>query len=231
MDAELNRDKALKTLVDAALPHVAFDGWSAATLAGAIADSGLAPGLAHALVPRGGLDLALAYHRMGDAAMVRALAASDLSGLRFHEKITRALRLRLEGANREAVRRGSALLALPQNAAEGARAIWGTADAVWTALGDSAQDVNWYSKRATLSAVYGATALYWLGDDSEDHAATWAFLDRRIANVMAFEKAKAGLRDTALGKAMMAGPLRLLDRIKAPQPAPDLPGHSSMKGL
>lgn len=236
MQAEMNQDKALERLVEAALPHVAFEGWSPATLAEAIADSGLAPGLAHALVPRGGLDLALAYHRMGDARMGTALAARDLSALRFRERVALAVRLRLEGADREVVRRGSTLLALPQNAALGAQAIWGTADAIWTALGDSAQDASWYTKRATLSAVYAATVLYWLGDDSEGHEASWAFLDRRIANVMSFEKLKAGLRENPLGKALLAGPLRLMETIRPPQRAEGLPGRSlsplnSLKGL
>ena len=230
MEAEMNRDNALKTLVEAALPHVAFDGWSEAALAAAIADSGLSPGLARALVPRGGIDLALAWHRMGDQALRAALATTDLSALRFREKVTLAVRLRLQDADREVIRRGSALFALPNHAADGAKAIWGTADAIWTALGDTSQDVNWYSKRATLSAVYGATVLYWLGDDSPDQSATWAFLDRRIANVMAFEKTKAAFRENPLGKALLAGPLKLLERIHAPQPSQDLPGRS-MKGL
>lgn len=230
-DPTTERDIALQKLVKAALPHVTFDGWSEATLKAAIAESGVAPGLAHALLPRGGIDLALAYHHAGDREMVRALGQSDLSALRFRERVTKAVRLRLEGADREVVRRGTTLFALPAHAAEGAQAIWGTADAIWTALGDTSTDVNWYSKRATLSAVYGATVLYWLGDDSEGQSETWAFLDRRIANVMAFEKAKAGFRENPLGKALLAGPLRILERIHAPQKADDLPGHLSRASL
>ena len=217
-------------LVNAALPYVAFDGWSRATLTSAIADSGIAAGLAHALVPRGPVDLALAYHRMGDQAMTRALHATDLSTLRFREKVTLAVRLRLADANREVVRRGTALFALPQHAADGAKAIWGTADAIWTALGDPSRDVNWYSKRATLSAVYGATVLYWLGDETPNQSDTWEFLDRRIENVISFEKVKAGFRENPIGKALLAGPFKLLERIRAPEPAHDLPG-SQGKGL
>lgn len=225
METQMSRDLALKQLVEAALPHVVFDGWSDAALNAAIAESGVAPALAHALLPRGGVDLALAYHRQGDEAMRAGLAVSDLTALRFRDRVALAVRLRLEAADREAVRRGTALFALPTHAADGARAIWGTADAIWTALGDSSTDLNWYSKRATLSAVYGATVLYWLGDDSEDHAATWAFLDRRIDNVMQFEKAKAAFRENPVGKALLAGPLKVFERIHAPDRADDLPGH------
>jgi ubiquinone biosynthesis protein COQ9 len=226
----MNEDVELARLVDAALPHVAFDGWSQATLQAAIDESGIAPGLARALVPRGAVDLALAWHRMGDARMTAALAATDMSGLRFRDRVALAVRLRLQDADREVVRRGTALFALPAHAALGARAIWGTADAIWTALGDTSRDVNWYSKRTILSAVYGATVLYWLGDESPAQADTWAFLDRRIENVMQFEKVKAGIRANPLGRALFAGPLKVLERISAPQPQDDLPGHS-MKGL
>ena len=230
MAAEMNPDTALKALVEAALPHVVFDGWSNATLNAAIAESGVASGLAHALLPRGGVDLALAFHRIGDGQMTAALAATDLTALRFRERVILGVRLRLEAANREAVRRGTALFALPHHAGDGAKAIWGTADAIWQALGDTSRDVNWYSKRATLSAVYGATVLYWLGDETDGQSATWEFLARRIENVMAFEKIKAGFRENPIGKALLAGPLKILARIHAPEPANDLPGQPA-KGL
>ena len=104
--------------------------------------------------------------------------------------------------------------------------IWGTADAIWQALGDTSDDVNWYTKRATLSAVYGATVLYWLGDESEGHAATWEFLDRRIENVMQFEMFKAKVRDNPVLGKLLAGPMRVLGRVRAPGQGPDdLPGR------
>jgi ubiquinone biosynthesis protein COQ9 len=114
------------------------------------------------------------------------------------------------------VRRGSALFALPQHAAVGAKAIWGTADAIWMALGDRSDDINFYSKRAILSGVYASTVLYWLGDASPGQSATWEFLDRRIENVMQFEKIKAAATANPLVKAFMAGPGSVLARIRAP---------------
>jgi len=172
-------------LLDAALMHVPFDGWSDTALAAALADTGLDATVAKAVFPRGPVDMALAYHARGDAQMLAALQAADLGDMRFRDRIAHAVRLRLEAVeDKELVRRGMTLFALPPYAADGARALWQTADHIWQALGDTSQDVNWYTKRATLSAVYSATVLYWLGDTSEDDAATWAFLDRRIDNVM-----------------------------------------------
>ncbi len=68
--------------------------------------------------------------------------------------------------------------------------------------------------------------LFWLGDESDGHAATWDFLDRRIEEVMRFEKFKAQVRDNAVLSKVLAGPLRALGRVRAPAGAPrDLPGR------
>ena len=221
----MGEDDLKARVLDAALSHVPFDGWSERTLSAAIADAGVPSALARSLFPRGGVDLALAYHARGDAEMAARLAAMDLTAMRFRDRIAQAVRTRLELADRELVRRGTTLFSLPMHAADGAKAIWGTADRIWTALGDTSRDLNWYSKRATLSAVYGATVLYWLGDESSDRQATWDFLDRRIDQVMQVEKLKASFRENPLGKAWMAGPGKLLESIRAPKMPDDLPGR------
>lgn len=226
MEQENSMEGAKSRVLAAALGHAAFDGWSETTLRAALSDSKTPPALGRALFPRGGIDLAVAYHQQGDQTMRDGLAATDFSSMRYSARVGLAVKLRLKAADREMVRRGTALFSLPQHAPEGARLIWGTADAIWTALDDQSRDINWYSKRATLSAVYGATVLFWLGDQSDDSAETWAFLDRRLENVMQFEKTKAKLRENPLAKALLKGPFKLLERVHAPQPNPDLPGNS-----
>ncbi len=216
-------------LLDAALMHVPFDGWSEVTFRAAVQDAAVDPTLARALLPRGAVDLALAFHKRGDDRMVEALAATELGEMRFRDRIALAVRLRLEMVeDKEAVRRGTTLFSLPMHAADGARAVWGTADRIWTTLGDSSRDANWYSKRATLSAVYSATVLYWLGDDSPEHSATWDFLDRRIDNVMQIEQVKSRLREApVLGKLVTQLETGINSVVRAPDTAPDptLPGH------
>ncbi len=218
-----------RAVVEAALPHVAFDGWSDRALARAVEDAGVDPGLSRLAFPRGGVDLALAWHGAGDAALARDLAGADLAGLRFRDRIAYAIirRLELVADNREAVRRGAALFALPTHSADGARAIWRTADTIWTALGDESRDYNWYTKRTTLSAVYSSSVLYWLGDESPGFTATREFIDRRIDDVMRIEDLKAMLRKNPVTSALMKGPSRILDRVKAPDDTRgyDLPGR------
>ena len=211
--------------LDAAMNHALFDGWSPATIAAARADLAMSAEAVRQIFPKGAPDLALAYHRRLDAQMVEALRAADLGEMRFRDRITYAVRLRLEIADKELVRRGMALFALPQHAATGARALWETADEIWTILGDTSRDINWYTKRSTLSAVFSSTALYWLGDESDGDAKTWDFLDRRIGNVMQFEKMKAEARKNPLVGAFMKGPGKVLDMVQAPRATrPGYPG-------
>ncbi len=218
-------------LLDAALPHVAFDGWSEATFRAAAAEADIEEAAARLACPRGAVDLAVAFHRSGDADMVRRVQAADLTAMKIRERVTFAVRARIEAAgDKEVVRRGTALFALPHHAPEGAALIWGTADAIWTALGDSSDDVNWYTKRATLAGVYGSTVLYWLGDRSPGDQATWEFLDRRIEDVMQIEKVKAKVRNNEFLQKVLAGPNWVLDRIKPPKPRADVPGHWPPRG-
>lgn len=216
---------ALDRLLDAALEHVAFDGWSQVTFRAAIRDSGVEPALAEGLCPRGAVDLALAYHRRGDRLMQEKLAQMDLPAMRIRDRIIAAVRTRLEViGDKEAVRRGVTLFSLPLYAADGAKAIWTTCDLIWTAVGDTSTDGNWYSKRAILSGVYTSTVLFWLGDDSPGRQATWEFLDRRIEDVMQFEKIKSKVNGNPLLRPLMAGPNWLFSQIKAPTRREDLPG-------
>lgn len=136
--------------------------------------------------------------------------------------MTAAVWHRLDLADRDLVRAGASVLALPQHTALGARLIWETADVIWDGLGDRSRDVNWYSKRATLSAVYGATVLFWLGDESPDQIETRDFLDRRIDGVMRFEKIKAQARKLP-GMAALTN--LATGWVRAPAPR-DLPGKS-----
>lgn len=205
-------------LLEAALPNVAFDGWSDATLRQAASSTGDDLALARLAFPRGGIDMALAFHRNADRQLAKALDQSDFDSMRIRDRITFAVRKRIEiiAREREAVRRGASLMALPLNAPEGARAIWETADLIWNRAGDMSTDYNWYTKRAILASVISSTMLFWLGDESTDFASTWSFLDRRIDNVMQFEKQKAAFTKNPVGRALSWGPRQILRLAKAP---------------
>jgi len=179
-------DALRETLLLATLPHVAFDGWTQAALRAGAADAGLTPDDIVRAFPGGAISAIETFNRRADRRMVEAIETMDTSGLRTHEKIAAAIRARFEDVapHKEAVRRALTVLAFPLNAPLALRMLHHTVDAAWHAAGDRSTDFNWYTKRGLLAGVYSATVLYWLNDKSEGQADTWAFLDRRLQEVM-----------------------------------------------
>ena len=187
-------DPKILKLMKAALPNVAFDGWSNSTFVAACTEADFSERKARLFCPRGAIDLAVAFHKWGDDQLETTFKKKKISQLKVRERIRKAVELRINlASDKEAVRRGVVLFSLPIHAFEGSRLIWETSDLIWELVGDNSEDYNWYSKRTILSAVYGSTVLYWLGDNSEGSEETWQFLDRRIEDVMKFEYAKAQL--------------------------------------
>ena len=219
--------ESLKLML-AALPNVAFDGWSNSTFEAACRETDISERKARLFCPRGALDLAVAFHKWGDDQFEISFKKKRISKLKVREKIKKAVELRIKlASDKEAVRRGVALFALPIYAFEGSRLIWDTADLIWELIGDNSEDYNWYSKRTILSAVYASTVLYWLGDDSEGNKETWHFLDRRIEDVMKFENAKVQLKTNKFTQEFNGLLGKFLQKIKRPTKNidPNLPGY------
>ncbi|TAK98110.1 MAG: COQ9 family protein [Rhodospirillaceae bacterium] len=190
----LRRDQR-DAMVMAALPHVPFDGWSDACLRRAATDAGLGADAVVRLFPDGARGAVVHFMDMADRLMAADLATRDLTVLKIRERIATAVRVRLERWNphREAIRRALALVPLPSMTGPALRGWYHTVDVIWREIGDRATDFSFYTKRMLLAGVYGATLLYWLDDRSEGAAATWAFLDLRIADVMRIPKVRARL--------------------------------------
>ncbi|WP_174285620.1 COQ9 family protein [Sphingomonas bacterium] len=186
-------DEIRELLVPSIAANAAFDGWGDAARDIAAQSAGVDREVAALAFPRGAVDMIDSWFADIDRTMVAA--SSDIAALKVRERIAALVEARLSAmaSDREALRRALAVLALPQNLARGARLGWRTVDLIWRTAGDIATDYNHYTKRAILLGVYGATITVFLDDDSEDFADTRAFLARRIAGIMRFEKAKAGI--------------------------------------
>jgi ubiquinone biosynthesis protein COQ9 len=184
-------------LLQAMLPLVVFDGWSAATLASAARDAGIDSDAVVAAFPGGAVDALELFLKHGDAATEDAIEQLPLAQMKIREKVAAGVMARLHWAQpyKEAVRSGLTTLALPQHAPTGLTALYNTVDTIWFAIGDRSTDMNFYSKRALLAGVYSSTLLIWLDDASEDLEVTRRFLDRRIADVMQIEKGKHWLKN------------------------------------
>ncbi len=185
MIAAPERSAERDAAIDALLPSVPFDGWTSRGLRTALKSIGMAPQDADMLFPGGAADMVAAYIDLADRRMAEAAAARDMSEMRLPTRVRTVLAIRFaqNRPHKEAVRRAFAVLALPGNARMAVVSAARTVDAVWRAAGDASADFSWYTKRVTLGAVYGKTLLYWLRDQSDDDAATLAFLDRRLADV------------------------------------------------
>ena len=184
-------------LMEAVLPHVLFDGWSPKAVKAAAADLGEDVATFDLAFPNGAVDMIRLFVENADDAMEAELEKRDVLSLKIRERITLAIRVRLElyAMHKEAVRRAVNILSLPQNVPLSLKLTANTVSRMWWATGDTSSDFNWYTKRVTLAGVYGATLLYWLSDKSPGHEKTWEFLDRRIENVMQVETAKYKCRE------------------------------------
>jgi ubiquinone biosynthesis protein COQ9 len=197
MSEAVEERRALKDkLLESALLHAAFDGWSRRTLLNAAKDADVDPATARRLFPRGGDSLLEWLDDWADRQMLAATEGEDLSQLPVRRRIARLARARLEalGQHREALRRAAVAHLLPGNVLGSGRSLWQTVDRMWQAAGlggDPAEGFGYYSRRATLAGVLTATFLYWLQDQSDGFADSWAFLDRRIEDVMRFGQASS----------------------------------------
>jgi ubiquinone biosynthesis protein COQ9 len=195
--------------------NAVFDGWSRKAVDSAAQQLGIDPAQARLAMPKSQSGMIDVYIQEVDRGLEAYFTPERLASLKIREKI-RALvwrRLEIMGPAREAVRRGLAILAMPQNIPLALRISWRTADLMWRIAGDTSTDFNHYTKRITLGAVYGSTLLVWLDDQSEGWIDTAAFLDRRIDDVMKFEKWKAQWRGSADQRLSLS---RFLGRLRYP---------------
>jgi len=188
----MNKAQAAADIITHALPLVPFEGWNQQTLKKAAIAAGYKKTDVIRVFPGGAIEAVEAFLRSHDQAMLEALQGYHLETMKIRTRIATSVRLKFElmEPNREATRKALALLALPFYCHRALRLLYETVDAIWYAIGDTSTDFNFYTKRLILSGVYSTTLLYWLDDQSPGHDNTWAFLDRRIEDVMTFEKTK-----------------------------------------
>ncbi len=185
-----------KIILKSALALVPFDGWSEYTLRQAAKRSGLTEADLKRAFPAGARDCAAFFLEEADRVLSEMLPEKELAHLRVPERIEKLILTRL--ANwievREVVRRTISFNALPWNSFMAHRMLYHTVDLMWRLAGDKSTDFSFYTKRATLAAVYSGTVLFWLDDNSENQRETALFLKRRLGNVADFGRFKKKLR-------------------------------------
>ena len=208
-------DKLRARLALAVAENAVFDGWTAKAVDTAAAQTGIDPAQARLAFPKAKIDMIDAYIAAVDAAMTTQFPPDTIAAMKVRDRIRSQLWFRLQtmAPAREALRSALAILAMPHNAPRALGIGWRTADLMWRNAGDTATDFNHYTKRLTLGAVYGSTLVAWLDDHSEGFTDTAAFLDRRLGDVMRFEKWKAQWRGSDLKRPSLS---RFLGRLRYP---------------
>ncbi len=187
-----------RRIFEAALPDVAFDGWTDEVLARAARKLKLDDDAVDEAFPKGPVSMAEYFGAWADERMLEKLNPKKLAEMRIRDRVAFCVRTRLEllAPHRQALSSALAFLAMPPRNLLLPKMVWRTADTIWRACGDTSTDYNHYTKRLLLSGVQTSTALYWLNDKSDGFEKTWTFLGRRIDDVMkiggAIGKLKSG---------------------------------------
>jgi ubiquinone biosynthesis protein COQ9 len=212
---EMTLDELRAALAPLIAPNAVFDGWSDKALAMAAAELGVPAPRARLCFPGGPAEMIDAWFDAIDRAAAAAFPLERIKAMKITQRIRELIMFRLEliQPQKEALRRALAVLAQPRNLPLAARLGWRAADRMWRIAGDRATDFNHYSKRAILMGVYGSTTLVYLDDASDGLAATRAFLDRRLGDVMRFEKVKASWRGS---RERLPSLSRFLGRLRYP---------------
>lgn len=179
------RDKIMLATLD----QVPFDGVSNRSLKDGVSSAGYKPSMSLRAFPGGVRDLVEHFSDWSNRQMLIEAEKLDLSKTGIREKIHAHIKARFKiyTPHKEAVRRLSSWLVLPQNAGLATNLTWNVSSTIWYAVGDTSSDWNYYSKRALLAAALSATLLYWLsdeGNEESDYPETWAFLDRRLNGIV-----------------------------------------------
>lgn len=175
-------------ITQAFIENAVFDGLDWHAVLGAAEQAGYQKEMAVAVFPDKLETVMMHFADMTDRKMLEALEGVDIENMRIRDRITLAVQKRLEilAPHKEAVKLVTVYWNVPPRQFLAGKIVWRTADRIWNWAGDTAKDYNHYTKRALLSGVLTSTMMAWLGEDGDDLKIPFAFLDRRIENVMQF---------------------------------------------
>lgn len=175
-----------------ALENAVFDGWNSQMLENSAIAAGCAKNEIYIHFPGGIVDLVDFF--AGQKLESLRKVAEDMREEKLTRKITWLIMeyLKSNAKNQEAIKKLTGYYAL--NPAQGLKNLSALADEIWRLAGDKSADFSYYTKRFSLAAIYSQTLLFWLSDDSKDFAATRGFLERRIQDLIKFQKVKSEIK-------------------------------------
>ncbi|KAF3763751.1 hypothetical protein M406DRAFT_65097 [Cryphonectria parasitica EP155] len=180
-----------RAILTAACAHVPAHGFSQAALSLGARDAGYLD-ISTNLLPHGVFSL-VQWHLVSQREALAEKAQELFGGAEQQDgqrigvgrKVEALTWARLMG-NREVIGRWQealAIMAQPSYVPESLRELAKLSDEIWFLAGDVSVDPSWYTKRASLSAIYASTELFMTTDKSQDFADTRKFLRRRLEEV------------------------------------------------
>ena len=182
-----NQDVKKENIMWSALDLVKFDGWHENTLIEASEKAGYPAVLGELIFINsnlGAIDFICQYY---DKHMLEAYKKLDVSALGVRDRIAAIIieRIKLYNERKLSVVNTMSYLTIPAHIGDAHSFLWRSVDLIWyEAGGDKSTDHNYYTKRGLLEAVYSATMLFWISDDSDGSQETIEFLKRRLDNVV-----------------------------------------------
>ncbi|XP_046687738.1 LOW QUALITY PROTEIN: ubiquinone biosynthesis protein COQ9, mitochondrial-like, partial [Homalodisca vitripennis] len=178
-------DNIKQKILQASLPFVIQYGWSKNTISAALWDI---LELSMVCFPQGGADLVNHFYATCNQELATQLKlaaeSTDKTSTKEPQVFVRdavETRLRMITPYLAQWPQALALMTLPlPNVPTALANLLTLVDDICYYAGDRSVDLNWYSRRVALAAIYKMTELYMLQDSSEGHVATWEFLTRRV---------------------------------------------------
>ena len=180
-------------LIKAMLPHVPFDGWTWKAIENGSLEIGFKKKktfdsrrlIYQKLFEDGSIDFIDCFSDFIDVEVKNKYEALVSKPERIPQKIKTIILMRLELCQKykEAIRSSLSITALPNNSKKSLNILYRTCNNIWRIAGDKSTDFSFYTKRATLAAIYTSTLLFWLNDTSINQEKTAAFLDRRLNDI------------------------------------------------
>lgn len=187
----------IKLIIDKLIKTIPFEGISDETLLKVCTELNLTDSFCKF---QDGIYSALEYiaEDLNDAMKVE-LENSRLEDMKIRERIRFAVRIRLLNYTklpnyREFLKNILSFSILPKNTYFASKILYKTVSEIWYGIHDQSTDFNYYTKRAILAGVYLSAIIFFVRDYSENFEDTMAFLDKRINNVMTFQKLKTRVK-------------------------------------
>ncbi|KAK9478241.1 ubiquinone biosynthesis protein COQ9 [Lipomyces japonicus] len=176
-------------ILSSALSNVPNHGFVKQSLVQGCRDAGYGD-TTHAVFQGGVFDL-IKYHLYVQRHKLALLkpAIDEQEGKNVEKRIRRYCVERLKG-NQDLISKwpeALAVMGLPSNVPESVLELGKLADEIWFLVDDKDSDITWYTKRATLSAIYSSTELFMTQDKSPNFEKTFEFLDRRLTELSSLQ--------------------------------------------